>query len=151
MAAYESRAEIYSRCSRSRSARTRSSACATAAWFVEAGRSDLVPQAMKLLELDEALCPGASDRRERSSALRLTRPIWLRSGSAAWTRSTRRSSRGKNPSSSKIHHPARVGEVLQDPDGGLWMRGRIVSHTGPGEVAETGADDVAVAGDRLPV
>ncbi|MEW6269592.1 MAG: hypothetical protein AB1689_09885, partial [Thermodesulfobacteriota bacterium] len=33
----------------------------------------------------------------------------------------------EEPVELEIHHPARVGEVLRDPDGGLWMRGRIVA------------------------
>jgi hypothetical protein len=27
----------------------------------------------------------------------------------------------------RISHPARVGEILKDPDGGTWMRGQIVA------------------------
>ncbi len=35
----------------------------------------------------------------------------------------------------EIRHPAHVGEVLKNPDGGSWMRGRI--HVGAGEAAPT--------------
>ncbi len=125
MAAYESRAEIYlallSQPERAYEIVRR----ATAAWFVEAGRSDLVPQAMKLLELDEALCPRVGP----------TRTIQRSFGFPAHLVAERLG--GMDPVDEEllareeaveltIHHPARVGEVLQDPDGGLWMRGRIV-------------------------
>ena len=30
----------------------------------------------------------------------------------------------------RIYHTARVGEVLLDPDGGIWMRGRIEATSG---------------------
>jgi hypothetical protein len=33
----------------------------------------------------------------------------------------------------EIHHPAQVGQVLVDPDGGAWMRGRIRSMRRDGE------------------
>ena len=29
-----------------------------------------------------------------------------------------------------IHHPAHVGEVLKNPDGGSWMRGQVMQKSG---------------------
>jgi hypothetical protein len=126
MAAYESRAAIYLALLEQPERAYEVIRRATAAWFVEAGRSDLVPQAMKLLELDEALCPRVGPTRtiERSFgfpahlvAERLGGMDPLDEGLLA----------RDEPVELEIHHPARVGEVLQDPDGGLWMRGRIVA------------------------
>jgi hypothetical protein len=37
----------------------------------------------------------------------------------------------------EIHHPAQVGEVLVDPDGGAWMRGRIRAMRRDGEHVST--------------
>ena len=36
-----------------------------------------------------------------------------------------------------VHHPAHVGEVLKNPDGGSWMRGQVKQVLGqPAAVAE---------------
>ena len=45
----------------------------------------------------------------------------------------------------EIHHPARVGEVLRDPDGGVWMRGRIVAADGASDGAR-GSDAWVASG-----
>ena len=99
---------------------------ATAAWFVEAGRSDLVPQAMKLLELDEALCPRVGPT--RTIHRRFAYPAHLVAERLGGMDPVDEALLAREqPVELEIHHPARVGEVLRDPDGGLWMRGRIVS------------------------
>jgi len=126
MAAYESRAEIYLSLLQQPERAYEVIRRATAAWFVEAGRSDLVPQALKLLELDEALCPRVGP----------TRTIECSFGFPAHLVAERLGGMDPvdaallardEPVELEIHHPARVGEVLRDPDGGLWMRGRIVA------------------------
>jgi tRNA A37 methylthiotransferase MiaB len=98
----------------------------------EAGASDLWAQASKLLALDEAFCPRtgpthavhahfdfAADRvlealgeMERPPADAFTSGVGVEF---------------------EIHHPAQVGQVLVDPDGGAWMRGRIRSMRRDGE------------------
>lgn len=126
MTAYESRAEIYIELLSQRKRAYEIIRRATAAWFVEAGRSDLVPQAMRLLELDEALCPRVGPTRTiRRSFAYPAHLVAERLGGMDPVDATLL--QREEPVELEIQHPARVGEVLQDPDGGLWMRGRIVS------------------------
>lgn len=150
MMAYETRAEIYIALLSQRKRAYEVIRRATAAWFVEAGRSDLVPQAMKLLELDEALCPRVGPTRTIKRSF--SYPAHLVAQQLGGMDQVDEELLAREEAVElEIHHPARVGEVLQDPDGGLWMRGRIVSHTAAGEAAEIDGDDVGVSGDRLPV
>ncbi len=81
---------------------------------------------MRLLELDEALCPRVGEPR-----------TIVRSFDFAAHRVEERLGRMDSPDGAllgleagidlEIEHPARVGEILRDPDGGEWMRGRIRS------------------------
>ena len=57
----------------------------------------------------------------------------------------------EEPVELEIHHPARVGEVLQDPDGGLWMRGRIVAARPQGGDAPEAIVPVPPSGDTAAV
>jgi hypothetical protein len=150
MTAYESRAEIYLALLSQRKRAYEIIRRATAAWFVEAGRSDLVPQAMKLLELDEALCPRVGPTRSiRRSFAYPAHLVAQRLGGmdpvdeALLAR--------EEPVELEIHHPARVGEVLQDPDGGLWMRGSILSATPLGDAIDAETTEVGDSSDRLPI
>ena len=150
MIAYESRAEIYIALLSQRKRAYEVIRRATAAWFVEAGRSDLVPQAMKLLELDEALCPRVGPTRTIKRPF--SYPAHLVAQRLGGMDPVDESLLAREePVELEIHHPARVGEVLQDPDGGLWMRGRIVGATAAGETVEAGTADVDVSGDSAPV
>lgn len=150
MSAYESRAPIYlsllSQPERAYEIIRR----ATAQWFVEAGRSDLVPQAMKLLELDEALCPRVGPT--RTIQRRFSYPAHLvasRLGGMDPVDETLLSR--EEPVELEIHHPARVGEVLQDPDGGLWMRGSILTATPVGESSTERPVLAEESGEPVPV
>ena len=150
MIAYESRAEIYIALLSERKRAYEVIRRATAAWFVEAGRSDLVPQAMKLLELDEALCPRVGPTRTiRRTFSYPAHLVAQRLGGMDPVDETLLAR--EEAVELEIHHPARVGEVLQDPDGGLWMRGRIVSSSVPLEAADGDAADASEPGERLPV
>lgn len=150
MIAYESRAEIYIALLSERKRAYEVIRRATAAWFVEAGRSDLVPQAMKLLELDEALCPRVGPTRTiRRTFSYPAHLVAQRLGGMDPVDETLLAR--EEAVELEINHPARVGEVLQDPDGGLWMRGRIVSSSVPLEAADGDAADASEPGERLPV
>ena len=150
MIAYESRAEIYIALLSERKRAYEVIRRATAAWFVEAGRSDLVPQAMKLLELDEALCPRVGPTRTiRRTFSYPAHLVAQRLGGMDPVDETLLAR--EEAVELEIHHPARVGEVLQDPDGGLWMRGRIVSSSVPLEAADGDAANAGESGERLPV
>ena len=150
MIAYESRAEIYIALLSERKRAYEVIRRATAAWFVEAGRSDLVPQAMKLLELDEALCPRVGPTRTIKRTFTYSAHLVAqRLGGMDPVDETLLAR--EEAVELEIHHPARVGEVLQDPDGGLWMRGRIVSSSVPLEAADGDAANAGESGERLPV
>ncbi len=150
MIAYESRAEIYIALLSERKRAYEVIRRATAAWFVEAGRSDLVPQAMKLLELDEALCPRVGPTRTIKRTF--SYPAHLVAQRLGGMDPVDETLLAREEAVElEIHHPARVGEVLQDPDGGLWMRGRIVSSSVPLEAADGDAADASEPGERLPV
>ena len=150
MIAYESRAEIYIALLSERKRAYEVIRRATAAWFVEAGRSDLVPQAMKLLELDEALCPRVGPTRTIKRTF--TYPAHLVAQRLGGMDPVDETLLAREEAVElEIHHPARVGEVLQDPDGGLWMRGRIVSSSVPLEAADGDAANAGESGERLPV
>lgn len=150
MIAYESRAEIYIALLSERKRAYEVIRRATAAWFVEAGRSDLVPQAMKLLELDEALCPRVGPTRTIKRTF--SYPAHLVAQRLGGMDPVDETLLAREEAVElEINHPARVGEVLQDPDGGLWMRGRIVSSSVPLEAADGDAADASEPGERLPV
>jgi hypothetical protein len=150
MTAYESRAEIYLTLLSQRKRAYEIIRRATAAWFVEAGRSDLVPQAMKLLELDEALCPRVGPT--RSIRRSFTYPAHLVAQRLGGMDPVDEALLAREEAVElEIHHPARVGEVLQDPDGGLWMRGSILSATPLSDAIDSDPTDVGDSGDRLPI
>jgi len=150
MMAYESRAAIYLALLSQRKRAYEVIRRATAAWFLEAGRSDLVPQAMKLLELDEALCPRVGPTRTIKHTF--SYPAHLVAQRLGGMDPVDESLLAlEEPVELEIHHPARVGEVLQDPDGGLWMRGRIVGTTAAGQVIDAATADTPAASDSAPV
>jgi len=79
-------------------------------------------RAQKVMRMDEAFCPRvgpahalsrrfdfAADRVEHH-LLRMELPP--------------DEALGRPPTTLQIHHPACVGEVLKNPDGGSWMRGQ---------------------------
>jgi hypothetical protein len=88
------------------------------------GAADLVPAALRVLELDQAFHPRhgekrvewhrfgfAADRVERAlSGMQMPDAAWLAAAAAVEL---------------VIEHPGGVGDVLRDPDGGAWGRGRV--------------------------
>lgn len=126
MAAYENRAELYIELLSRRERAYEIIRDATARWLVAAGREDLVPGALKLLTLDEALCPRVGPT--RTIRRRFPFPAHLVVERLEGMDPVDETLLARDePVELEIHHPARVGEVLRDPDGGLWMRGRIVA------------------------
>jgi hypothetical protein len=103
-------------------------------WLDQHGAAaSLRARVLQVLELDEAFCPrvGPSHqitRRFRFAADRVDHFL----GRMELPPET---AFGLSSTTLDIHHPAHVGEVLMNPDGGSWMRGQIKqSH---GEVAMT--------------
>ena len=88
--------------------------------------AELVQRARKTLALDEAFCPRTGQKRtiSRSFAFDASRVLQELDrmelpGPEAFA--------GRSGPSVQIDHPAHAGEVLRDPDGGSWMRGRLNS------------------------
>jgi hypothetical protein len=127
MVAYENRNELYllmlAHESRSFTVIRR----VVAEWLeAHSARAELKAQASKIIELDLAFCPKVGPKRVIESAfdfsadqvtyyldrMKLPPCELMNNGSSQTLR---------------ISHPARVGEILKDPDGGTWMRGQIVS------------------------
>ncbi|MFT4572429.1 MAG: hypothetical protein ACI91F_003331 [Candidatus Binatia bacterium] len=96
------------------------------AWLEDHGDDGgLLERTLAVLELDRGFCPRvgdgvtedigfdfAADQAEHAlGRMELPEPAALEGGS----------------STLRVKHPGHVGEVLQDPDGGSWMRGQIES------------------------
>jgi tRNA A37 methylthiotransferase MiaB len=86
--------------------------------------AQLADQVMKVLELDRAFCPRVGDGG-------IFEEVFAFDAEAASFHLSRMESPGPEcfePTDQllQISHPGKVGEVLRDPDGGSWMRGRIV-------------------------
>lgn len=127
MAVYESRADLYLRCLGDLDRTFGVIRRVVPRFLGEHGRGDLVEGTMNVLELDRAFCPRtgarsverhrfafAADRvAESLGRLHLPDPADLGTCDGV-------------ACAFDVDHPGLVGEVLRDPDGGSWMRGRIV-------------------------
>jgi hypothetical protein len=92
--------------------------------LADAGASDLWARAAQVLSLDEVFCPrtGATHSTRAHFEFAADRVL------AALGEMEMPLPDAFEPAPGiefEIHHPAQVGEVLVDPDGGAWMRGRI--------------------------
>ena len=134
MAVYESRAPLFVRCIAEPERTFAVIRRTVTAELREQGVADLVAPTLAVLDLDRAFCPRstpaetiveefdfAADR--AAEDLGAMRPASLDD----LERSSQR------VVALEIRHPGLVGEVLLDPDGGSWMRGRTVAvHRGDG-------------------
>jgi hypothetical protein len=103
-----------------------------AAHLAEAGAADLWPHAERVLALDEAFCPRTGPTHTAHAHFDFAADRVLEALGEM-----------EHPPADAfapgggiefvIHHPAQVGEVLVDPDGGAWMRGRIRAMRRDGE------------------
>ena len=94
------------------------------AWLVRHGVAATVDDVVRLLALDEALCPraGASHTMRRAFDF----PADQVAGTLGrMDRPAAALLAADDPVELRIEHPAGVGEVMLDPDGGEWVRGRI--------------------------
>ncbi len=95
-----------------------------ARWLEENDAPDLLASALRVLELDRALCP-------RVGPATHVRQDFSFAADRALEMLRRMESPGADLledgciTSLSIHHPGGVGEILRDPDGGSWVRGRI--------------------------
>ncbi len=122
--AYEQRAENYLRFVAERERVFEVIGEVLASELAAAGAADLAEPVLRTLALDEALCPrtgapadivrqfdfAAGRVIQALTAMDLPEPTALSGGAGV---------------ALTFDHPGRVGEVLRDPDGGEWMRGRV--------------------------
>lgn len=95
-------------------------------WLVTNDAADLAPRALRVLEIDRALCPRFGETTRSTHAFEFAADQTLEI-----------LSRMEAPDPSllddtcatelDIRHPGGVGEILRDPDGGSWVRGQIES------------------------
>ena len=95
-----------------------------AADLEDADREELRERLRAVIAVDHALCPRVGPTRTiretfAFAADEVARPLAAMNLPDAGAWEPRRTEL-------VVHHPARVGEVLKDPDGGSWMRGTVV-------------------------
>src|SRR5262249_3056808 len=125
MGVYESRAAIYLACIAERERTFAVINRTVVGWLEREAAADLLPQVLRVLDLDRALCPrtGPAARvvAHLDFAADLVAERLMRVELPA------RDAFDEMAVALEIDHPGQVGEVLRDPDGGSWMRGRIVA------------------------
>ena len=96
------------------------------AWLEENDAAEIAPRALRVLELDRALCPrfGESSRTTHAFDFAADRTLELLSRMEAPDASLLETACSTELD---IRHPGGVGEILRDPDGGSWVRGQIES------------------------
>jgi len=140
MAVYESRADLYLRCLADLDRTFAVIRRVVPRFLAEHGREDLVAGTMNVLELDRAFCPRTGPRtverhRFAFAAERVAESLaHLHAPETDDLRTT-----DDTACAFDVDHPGLVGEVLRDPDGGSWMRGRIVAPSAAGATTSTGA------------
>lgn len=124
MAVYERRAEMYLVMLRNLAETFEAIRAALVDWLeLHAATPDLRARVLKVLALDEAFCPRVGPSHQITRRFDFTADqveyylgrMELPPESAFAAAAT----------AFDIHHPAHVGEVLKNPDGGSWMRGQI--------------------------
>ena len=139
MAVYESRADLYLRCLGDLERTFGIIRSVVPRFLAEHGREDLVEGTMNVLDLDRAFCPRTGARSmERHRFAFAAEQVAASLGRLEAPEADDLRSRPGAECAFDVDHPGLVGEVLRDPDGGSWMRGRIVSPEGAsGTTAET--------------
>ncbi|MFM7144415.1 MAG: B12-binding domain-containing radical SAM protein [Alphaproteobacteria bacterium] len=139
MAVYESRADLYLHCLADLDRTFGVIRRVVPRFLAEHGREDLVEGTMNVLELDRAFCPRTGPRTVESHrfAFAADRVADLLGRLHPAEPGDLASCEGV-ACAFDVDHPGLVGEVLRDPDGGSWMRGRIVEPAGA--PAAAGAD-----------
>jgi hypothetical protein len=105
---------------------------------VGADAPDLVDPLLKILELDRAHCPraGATRRETHVFSFAADRVLYAL---GCMRKPADDDLEAAESVALELKHPGGVGEVLLDPDGGEWMRGKVVSRH---------ALEVSVSGDQ---
>ena len=124
MQIYERRAEFYVEMIGQIERTYRTIEVTIEAWLRDHGADDLVSAVRQILMIDRARCPRTGETRVESfefhfkadlilealSSMDDISPEWLDASPVL---------------ASRVHHAGGVGDVMLDPDGGEWVRGRI--------------------------
>ncbi len=126
IAAYESRSDLFLRFL-AEPDRTYSTIRATIeGWLTQNDAADLVPHALRVLQLDRALCPRFGEATRGTFAFDFAADQTLEVLSRMEAPDTALLEASCS-TELDIRHPGGVGEILRDPDGGSWVRGQIES------------------------
>jgi len=135
MAVYESRAELYLEFLRQPDRMYAIIRRVTLRHVEACGAEDLRQQVERILQIDEAICPRVGPPRTISAEFDFAASAVM-DMLAQMERPALEDICDFAPEQLEIYHTARVGEVLLDPDGGTWMRGRVVSTSGDTKLVE---------------
>jgi hypothetical protein len=135
MTTYEQRAPLYLRLI-AQLERTYDVAARSITALVARQAPDLVDSVLKVLEIDRAHCPrGGRTRHETHHFSFAADRILHALGRMEQPAET--DFAASPPVTVELNHPGGVGEVLLDPDGGEWMRARVVAIESQDQVAAT--------------
>lgn len=126
MAAYEQRAELYLHFLARRQRSFEVIRSTVRAAVLAADVPELLDRALQLVELDAALCPRTGEPVTIHADFSFAAGQVLESLGRMDRPDPGCFDEGQSETL-EIYHTARVGEVLKDPDGGAWMRGRVKS------------------------
>jgi hypothetical protein len=87
------------------------------------GDAALRSQMAKVLELDQTFCPRVGQAHQLTASFSF--PADRVEHHLGRMELPPESAFSGAPVSLLVHHPAHVGEVLKNPDGGSWMRGQV--------------------------
>jgi radical SAM superfamily enzyme YgiQ (UPF0313 family) len=90
--------------------------------------ADFTADTLRVLEVDEIFCPRSGPARIVSRDFDFD-AAGVHAALSRVELPAAEALSARNPVRVNVDHPAHAGEVLRDPDGGEWMRGRIVSGT----------------------
>ncbi|HZR81543.1 MAG TPA: cobalamin-dependent protein [Candidatus Binatia bacterium] len=128
MAVYESRAPLFVRCIADPERTFSVIRRVVSSELVAQGAGDLVRGALAVLELDRAFCPRSGPAATVVEAFDFAGDRVADALGAMMPASAEDLARSAEVRVAlEIRHPGLVGEVLLDPDGGSWMRGRTVA------------------------
>jgi hypothetical protein len=135
MAVYENRAELYLEFLRHPDRMYATIRRVVLDHVRASGALDLLPQVERILQIDEAICPRVGPPRTISAGFDFAASAVM-DMLMQMELPVPEDICDSSPEQLEIYHTARVGEVLLDPDGGTWMRGRIESTSGDTKLAE---------------
>ena len=123
---YENRADVYLDLLDD-SETTYEIVCAVVIDYLERhGAADLIPGVLRVLEIDQALCPRRGERHRFEEEFGFAAAL-VEEALGRMSLPEAGALEANAPTRLVVEHPGGVGEVLRDPDGGQWVRGRFVA------------------------